>query len=72
MTEMGKINTDRYYRPDEIAELLNVDKSTVYRMIKDVTDPLPAVRIGGNGLYRVHGRELQSWLERHRVKPEEE
>lgn len=67
-----KINTERYYRPDEIAEMLNVDRSTVYRLVKDVNDPLPAVRIGGNGPYRVHGADLQEWLGKHRVKPEEE
>ena len=63
---------ERYYRPDEIADLLSVDRCTVYRMIKDLNDPLPAMRIGGKGSLRVHGKDLAKWLEEHKVKPEEE
>lgn len=66
------VTSDRYYRPDEVAELLGVDKCTVYRMIKNIEDPLPAVRIGEHGPLRVHGRDLQKWLDGHQVKPEDE
>ena len=66
------VSQDRYYRPDEIAKLLNVDKGTVYRMIRNIEDPLPALRLSNNGPLRVAGRDLQEWMEKHRVRPEDE
>lgn len=65
------VNTERYYRPDEVAELLNVDRSTVYRMIKDIDNPLPALRLCGRGLYRIHGKDLEVWMEKNMVTPED-
>jgi excisionase family DNA binding protein len=64
------INTGRYYRPDEVAEILNVDKSSIYRMIKDIEDPLPAIKLNG-GCLRIPGQELSEWLERRRVNSAE-
>jgi excisionase family DNA binding protein len=63
---------DRYYRPDEIAEALKVDRTTVYRMIKDVLDPLPAYRVNDRGPLRVHGNDINRYLEKHKVQPENE
>jgi excisionase family DNA binding protein len=63
---------DRYYRPDEIATLLRVDRSTVYRMIRNIGDPLPAVRINDKGPLRVHGKDVNKYLESHKVQPEYE
>lgn len=63
------VRTDRYYRPDEVAELLSVDRSTVYRLISDTDDPLPAVKICQK--LRIPGQELSEWLERKRVNPED-
>lgn len=63
-------SNERSYRVDEIALALAVSKRTVYRMVNDVEDPLPAVRLRGQGL-RVEGRELLRYLERHKVRPEE-
>jgi excisionase family DNA binding protein len=60
---------DRCYRPDEVAEKLNIDKSTVYRMINDVEDPLPAYRLGTH--LRIHGKELNAYLERRKVNTAE-
>ncbi|MCD8479315.1 MAG: helix-turn-helix domain-containing protein [Candidatus Cloacimonetes bacterium] len=62
---------DRSYRPDEIAEKLKVDICTVYRMIRDIDDPLPAFRPHGRAL-RVEGAELIRYLERRKVRPEDE
>lgn len=59
----------RSYRPDEIASKLAVDICTVYRMIRNIDDPLPAFRPAGRTL-RVEGRELIRYLERRKVKPE--
>lgn len=63
---------DRYYRPDEIADLLKVDRSTVYRMIRDIADPLPAYRINEKGPLRVQGKDINTYLESHKVRPEYE
>lgn len=64
-------NPDRSYRPDEIAIKLAISLRTVYRMIRDVNDPLPAVRVMGRSL-RVEGRDLIRYLERRKVRPEDE
>jgi len=63
---------DRYYRPDEIADVLNVARSTVYRMIRDIADPLPAYRINDKGPLRVHGKDINKYLVSHKVRPEYE
>ena len=70
-TDTDRFN-DRYYRPDEIAEALGVDRSTVYRMIRDPLDPLPAYRLTDKGPLRVHGRDIIQYLEEHKVQPENE
>lgn len=62
---------DRSYRPDEIADKLGVDVRTVYRMIRDIDDPLVAFRPHGRAL-RVEGAELIRYLERRKVRPEDE
>ena len=76
MTQDIEVNVksfkDRYYRPDEIADVLNVARSTVYRMIRDIADPLPAYRINDKGPLRVHGKDINKYLESHKVRPEYE
>jgi excisionase family DNA binding protein len=63
-------SSDRSYRPDEIAAKLSIHICTVYRMVANIADPLPAYRIGG--VLRIEGHELCKYLTAHRVKPEEE
>lgn len=63
---------ERCYRPDEIAEVLAVDVSTVYRMIRDVERPLAAFRLGGDRQLRIWGRDANAYIEQKRVRPEEE
>ena len=63
---------ERYYRPDEIATELGVDRCTVYRMIRDVLDPLPAFRINKDGPLRVHGKDINQYLADHKVQPHNE
>ena len=76
MTQDIEVNVmsfkDRYYRPDEIADVLSVARSTVYRMIRDIADPLPAYRINDKGPLRVHGKDINKYLESHKVRPEYE
>jgi predicted site-specific integrase-resolvase len=59
----------RCYTPVNVAEILNVDISTVYRLIRDIDDPLPAFRLKTNGQLRVHGKEINKYLEDHKVDP---
>jgi len=61
----------RCYRPDEIAHTLGLSTRTVYRLINDIEDPLPAYRPTGTVL-RVHGHDLIAWLDRRKVNPLEE
>jgi predicted DNA-binding transcriptional regulator AlpA len=62
---------DKYYRPDEVAEILGINIVTVYRHIKDLSDPMPAVRLKNERCLRISGTELNKWLDRRRVNPDE-
>lgn len=62
-------NESRCYTPVRVAEMLSVDISTVYRLIRDMYDPLPAFRLKTNGQLRVHGKEINKYLEEHKVDP---
>ena len=64
-------NDDRCYRPDEIARILNIDRSTVYRLINEIGDPMPAYKLSGTGALRALGSDLNEWLKRRRVQPED-
>ncbi|MCB5285528.1 MAG: helix-turn-helix domain-containing protein [Candidatus Cloacimonetes bacterium] len=69
---MELFKSDRCYRPDEIATILGVVISTVYRMMRDIEDPLPSYRIAGKRQLRAQGKDLNAYMERHRVCPENE
>lgn len=68
---MDLFDKGRCYRPDEVAKKLGVSKRTVYRMINNVEDPLPAVRPCGPAL-RISGADIMAYLAKRRVRPEEE
>ena len=69
---MSIFNDERNYRPDEIADILRVDRSSVYRWIRDILDPLPAFRTKDNGQLRCSGKDLNLYLLKHKVRPEYE
>jgi len=69
---MNLFQEDRGYRPDEIAEKLNVDRSTIYRLIRKVLNPLPAYRTKEQGQLRCFGRDINQYLQRHKVQPHNE
>ena len=69
---MSIFKDERNYRTDEIAEILRVDRSTVYRWIRDILDPLPAIRTKENGQLRCSGKDLNDYLNKHKVRPEYE
>lgn len=63
---------DRCYRPDEVASILNVDISTVYRMIKNINNPLPAFKLKEKGQIRLKGSEINEYIENQKIDPLEE
>ena len=69
---MSIFNDERNYRTDEIADILRVDRSSVYRWIRDILDPLPAFRTKDNGQLRCAGKDLNDYLTKHKVRPEYE
>jgi predicted transcriptional regulator len=69
---MNIFKDERTYRTDEIADILKVDRSSVYRWIRDILDPLPAFRTKENGQLRCSGKDLNLYLLKHKVRPEYE
>jgi len=61
---------ERLYRPDEVAKRLNISIKSIYRMIKDVDDPLPAIKI--KNIIRLPGNRLNEYIKRHTIKSWEE
>ncbi len=49
---MNIFNDERNYRTDDVADVLRVDRSSVYRWIRDNADALPAFRNIHNGQRR--------------------
>ena len=66
---MQVFKEQRCYTPLRVSEILSVDISTVYRLIRDIDDPLPAFRLKNNGQLRVHGKDLNTYFEDHKVDP---
>jgi len=69
---MSIFKNERNYRTDEIADILRVDRSSVYRWIRDIANPLPAFRTKENGQLRCSGKDLNLYLLKHKVRPEYE
>ena len=69
---MSIFNDERNYRTDEIADILRVDRSSVYRWIRDIENPLPAFRTKENGQLRCKGKDLNAYLDKYKVRPEYE
>lgn len=63
---------DRCYRPDEVAQKLGVSVKSIYRWVRDLDDPLPALRIQQRGPLLIPGNALNAWLGRRQVDPLEE
>lgn len=53
----------KLFRPDEVAQILNVNKRKVYRLVDE--NHLIAIRFGGPGsALRIPQKSLQSYIER--------
>jgi excisionase family DNA binding protein len=52
----------RFYTLDQTARYLNVSQAQVYALVR--SGELPAVKIGGRGVWRVDRRQLEAYIER--------
>jgi excisionase family DNA binding protein len=60
----------RYLTIEEVAELMHVPKSFIYRRTcRGHADPIPSYRFGGHLRFRLD--EIERWIEDHRVVHEE-
>jgi excisionase family DNA binding protein len=54
---------------DQVAELLAVPKSFIYRRTaRGHDDPIPHYRLGGH--LRFKAEDIEAWVESHRCRPE--
>jgi len=53
-----------FYRPEEIAKMLNFTVQTIYVMCR--TGRIPAIKVGK--CYRISREEFRDWLSGRRVK----
>lgn len=60
----------RYLSIDEVAELMQVEKSFIYRRsCRGHSDPIPCYRFGGHLRFRLD--EIEAWIAAHRVERHE-
>ncbi len=52
----------RFYTLEQTATYLNVSRPQVYALVR--SGELPAVKIGGRGIWRVDRHQLDEWLKR--------
>jgi len=57
--------TRQFYRPDEVAEILKVNKRTLYRMMEN--GDLGFINVGGQR--RITDKELDDFIERNTGDP---
>ena len=69
---MEIFDDERNYYPFQVAEKLEVHISTIYRMIKDIDDPLPAFKLRRNGRLKLNGRKLNKFIKEHEINTLEE
>jgi excisionase family DNA binding protein len=50
----------RYFSLDEVARFLGVRRSQVYALVR--SGDLPAIKLGGRGVWRVDRRQLDTYL----------
>jgi excisionase family DNA binding protein len=52
----------RFYRLEDVATILNVRVAQVYALVR--SGDLPAVKLGGRGVWRVDRQQLEDYIER--------
>lgn len=56
MKSLDLVPPKKFFRPDEVAQVLDLSRRTIYRMIRD--GRLPSFRPGGSGAWRVPRQAL--------------
>ncbi|MDQ3954873.1 MAG: helix-turn-helix domain-containing protein [Actinomycetota bacterium] len=63
--------TPRYLSVEQVAGILGVPKSFIYRRTaRGHEDPIPHYRLGGHLRFKLD--DVEEWVERHRRQPERE
>ena len=52
----------RFYQLADVAELLNISATQAYALVN--TGELPAIKIGGRGVWRVEASVLEDYIQR--------
>jgi excisionase family DNA binding protein len=61
----------RYLNIEQVADLLGVPKSFIYRRTaRGHGDPIPHYRLGGHLRFKLD--DIEEWIEGHRYEPEEQ
>jgi excisionase family DNA binding protein len=59
----------RFYTLEDVATILNVRVAQVYAMVR--SGELPAIKLGGRGVWRVDRVQLEDYIERMHEKTRE-
>jgi excisionase family DNA binding protein len=63
--------SSRYLNIEQVAEIIGLPKSFIYRRIaRGHDDPIPHYRLGGHLRFKLD--DVEEWIERHRNEPERE
>ena len=63
--------SSRYLNIEQVAEMIGVPKSFIYRRTaRGHDDPIPHYRLGGHLRFKLD--DVEEWIERHRNEPERE
>lgn len=63
--------SSRYLNIDQVAEIIGVPKSFIYRRTaRGHDDPIPHYRLGGHLRFKLD--DVEEWIEHHRNEPEHE
>lgn len=67
--EQLQLSFSRYLNIDQVADILGVPKSFIYRRTaRGHTDPIPHYRIGGHLRFKLE--DVEAWIETHRNEPQ--
>ncbi|MCA1841492.1 MAG: helix-turn-helix domain-containing protein [Actinobacteria bacterium] len=69
--QLQLIFSSRYLNIEQVAEIIGVPKSFIYRRTaRGHDDPIPHYRLGGHLRFKLD--DVEEWIERHRNEPERE
>jgi len=61
----GTTIASRFYRLQDVATILNVRLAQVYALVR--SGELPAIKLGGRGVWRVDRQQLDAYIDRLHV-----